>query len=166
MTTLTTKRLMLRLAQPADLDALHALVSNYDVVKMTATWPWPADRDFTASRSVPFDPEKGVVGLVFCGEDMVGSMGIAAKGDKAELGYMFAPAHWGKGYATEMGRALIAHCWTRYPWDEITACVFADNGASGRVLEKLGFSEGPRCSGECRARGAILPTRTYRLARS
>lgn len=166
MTRLITERLMMRRAQPGDLDALHALVSHYDVVKMTATWPWPADRAFTAGRSVPFAADKGMVGPVFQRGQLVGVMGVSSlDAERAELGYMFAPEVWGMGFATEMGRELIAHCWKIYGWSEITACVFDDNGASDRVLEKLGFAyEGP-CRGYCRARDQELPTRTYRLPR-
>lgn len=43
-TMLRTERLTLRRNIPSDLDGMHALVANYDVVKMTARWPWPADK--------------------------------------------------------------------------------------------------------------------------
>ncbi|UWP93366.1 GNAT family N-acetyltransferase [Aliiroseovarius crassostreae] len=166
MTRLVTRRLMMRRTEPADLEALHALVSHHDVVKMTATWPWPAERDHTRARCVPSDPQLGMVGQVFHKGELVGSMGIASRdGQLPEMGYMFAPAYWGRGFATEMGQALIAHCWQRYDWTEISACVFGDNPASGRVLEKLGFVATGPCRGYCRARDEELPTLTYRLSR-
>ena len=58
---------------------------------------------------------------------------------RREFGYWYAPFFWGKGYATEAGRALLdtaiaggAH--------SFHAGYFAHNPASARVLEKLGFT--------------------------
>ncbi|MCB1337458.1 MAG: GNAT family N-acetyltransferase [Maritimibacter sp.] len=164
-TEIITPRLTLRRARPGDLDALHALASDWEVVKQTATWPWPPDRAFTATRSTPIPPEDGMGGPVFSGDALVGMIGVAMKEGKTELGYMFAQPYWGRGYATEIGRALIAHAWATYDWPAIEACVFDDNRGSARVLEKLGFTETGPCTGACAARGAVLPTRTFRLPR-
>ncbi len=161
-----TERLLLRPARPEDLDAFHRLVSDFAVVRQTASWPWPPDRAFTASRCQPVPPGDGMVGLVFLpgktGPELIGSMGAFRGG----LGYMFARAHWGRGYATEIGRALIAHVWAHYPWDEITATVLEGNPASVRVLEKLGFVAAGATTCPSIARGpGHFPARTFRLAR-
>lgn len=157
-----TERLFLRRARPSDLDALHELVSDYEVVSQTASWPWPVDRTFTATRCVPMDPARGISGPVFLGEALVGMMGVH---DDGEMGYMFARAHWGKGFATEMGRALVSHAFATYDWPELKACVFTGNPGSVRVLEKLGFTEAGPCSSDCKARGGVFPTRTFTLKR-
>ncbi|MCB1349531.1 MAG: GNAT family N-acetyltransferase [Maritimibacter sp.] len=164
-TEIVTARLRLRRSRPEDLDGLHALASHWDVVKQTATWPWPADRAFTARRATPMDPKLGMGGPVFAGDEIVGMIGVSAEHGPAELGYMFAPAHWGKGYATEIGRALLAHAWARYDWPEIHAGVLTANPASARVLLKLGFEEGAPSTGPSAAQGGEFPTRTFRLAR-
>ena len=82
------------------------------------------------------------------------------------MGYAIARAHWGKGYATEIGRALIAHVWATYDWDAIHAEVLEDNPASMRVLEKLGFqATGPTtCPSVARGPGT-WPARAFRLTR-
>ena len=166
MTRLVTDRLMMRRAQPSDVDDYHRIVSDYGVVKWTASWPWPAEIAHTTERCKPFNPELGMVGPVFHQSKMVGMMGIGSHyEDGPELGYIFAPEHWGKGYATEMARALIDHCWARYDWDVIGACAYDDNPASVRVLEKLGFSETAPAMGACKARGGTFPMRCYRLPR-
>lgn len=165
-TEIVTDRLRLRRSRPGDLEAIHRLASDWDVVKQTATWPWPADRAFTATRVQPMPPETGMAGPVFAGNRVVGMMGVGLREGIAELGYMFARAHWGKGYATEIGRALIAHAWATYDWPAVEACVFEGNPGSARVLEKLGFVETGPCHGDCAARGERLPTRTFRLNRA
>lgn len=162
---IVTARLRLRRAGAEDLDALHALASDYEVVKQTATWPWPPDRAFTARRAEPMATELGLGGPVFAGEVLVGMMGVHAAGEGAKLGYMFARAHWGKGYATEIGRALLAHAWAAYRWPWIEAAAFSDNPASARVLEKLGFVEGAGRLGPGAARGGDFALRTFRRAR-
>lgn len=165
MVEIRTERLVWRHARTSDLEALHRLVSDYEVVKNTATWPHPADRALSVSRCQPFDSEVGLVGHVFREDQLVGAMGVARFETDPEMGYMLARAHWGKGYATEIGRALLDACFARYDWPHVSACVFDGNPGSARVLEKLGFVATGRCKGPCKARGADLPMQTFRLAR-
>ena len=74
------------------------------------------------------------------------------------------PSHWGRGYATEAGRAVIATVRDSLRIDRLVSGHFVDNPASGRVLRKLGFvatgSIEPR---ECRAQGRDRPCVTYAL---
>ena len=161
-TVVCSARLTLRRGRPCDLEGYHALVSDFAVVRMTASWPWPPDRAFTARRATPIDPALGMGGPIFRGKDMVGMMAAI----DGELGYAIARAHWGRGYATEMGRALVAHIWAAYEWPHIEATVLDDNPASMRVLEKLGFAEtGPTtCPSVARGPGDY-PARAFRLTR-
>jgi [ribosomal protein S5]-alanine N-acetyltransferase len=56
-----------------------------------------------------------------------------------ELGYRLARGHWGQGYATELSRALVDHAFERVGLEQLVAIADVRNGASGRVLEKVGF---------------------------
>jgi RimJ/RimL family protein N-acetyltransferase len=56
-----------------------------------------------------------------------------------ELGYRLYPAFWGRGLATEGGRALIASAFERLHLDRVVATTMADNVGSWRVLEKCGL---------------------------
>lgn len=60
--------------------------------------------------------------------------------DAVEIGWHLHPDSWGRGYATEMGQALIAHAHThgRRP---VRAVVYPDNGASRAVCRRLGLTE-------------------------
>ncbi len=58
-----------------------------------------------------------------------------------QLVYALFEAFTGKGYATEMGRAAIAHARTEAAFREIIATVDEPNVASTRVLIKLGFEQ-------------------------
>lgn len=54
-------------------------------------------------------------------------------------GYGFAQSAWGRGYATEAVRALVAHTLARPGIRRIVADTETTNLASSRVLEKAGF---------------------------
>ena len=57
-----------------------------------------------------------------------------------ELGYRFLPEFWGKGYATESGKAVLEYGFNKMNLDTIYACVNIENVDSDKILkEKLGF---------------------------
>ena len=55
------------------------------------------------------------------------------------MGYWIGRPYWGQGYATEAATAALA--WAGAGWGKrlVVSGHFADNPASGRVLEKAGF---------------------------
>src|SRR5689334_13440733 len=55
------------------------------------------------------------------------------------LFYRFAPAHWGRGYAPEMGRAAVEWAAGAWPDRPVVILTDLDNEPSQRVAEKLGF---------------------------
>ena len=75
-------------------------------------------------------------------ERVVGSCGLRRKPEndwEADIGYELAPAHWGKGLATEAAQAMANFGWTELDLHRISSWCIADNAASARVLEKLGM---------------------------
>jgi RimJ/RimL family protein N-acetyltransferase len=72
--------------------------------------------------------------------------------------------HWGRGYATEAGRALLAAARHGLRLKRLGAGHFLDNPASGRVLEKLGFKPTGKIVPHYSAgRGEAAPCRLLRL---
>ena len=59
--------------------------------------------------------------------------------DEVELAYVVAADHWGRGYATELGRALLEYGFCDLGLAEIACYTGQCNAASRRVMEKLGF---------------------------
>jgi RimJ/RimL family protein N-acetyltransferase len=73
---------------------------------------------------------------------IVGEAGLVpfdGKGPEIELAYAFGVAYWGHGYATEIGRALLAHAFDALGQEHVVAVTRPANAGSRRVLEKLGF---------------------------
>ena len=79
------------------------------------------------------------------------------------FGYWYAPSAWGRGIATEAGRALIEalrHAGAK----RLTAGYFTTNPASARVLSKLGFEDtGEDAPQFCVAQMKTLPHRGMAL---
>lgn len=163
-----TPRLLLRPGFPEDAPALAAAIADEHIVRHLATAPWPYRmRDATAFLAAPRDPVLPSL-LIFerteGAPDLVGSCGLGRRPSGAiELGYWIARAHWGRGFATQAGSALIDIART-LGFAALEGSHFLDNPASGRVLEKLGFVPRgmvvPRLS--C-ARGEEAPARLMQL---
>jgi RimJ/RimL family protein N-acetyltransferase len=138
-----SERLLLRPAWPEDWQGVFAGIADQAIVRNLASAPWPyADEDARQFVSRPFDPVYPGF-LVTRAEDatVVGCIGVSGPdaGEGAmELGYWIARPHWGRGYATEAGGAML-QILRALGHGRIVASHFLDNPASGRVLRKLGF---------------------------
>jgi RimJ/RimL family protein N-acetyltransferase len=77
-------------------------------------------------------------------DQVIGCVGIEPREDvyrgTAELGYWLGETFWGKGIATCAVRAITAWGFESFDVTRIQARVFESNPASGRVLEKAGFT--------------------------
>jgi len=135
-----TTRLVLRPPTEADLDEIVAEINDFAVVRMLARVPFPYTRadaeDFlTWSRSSRND-----INLVVAkAGKAIGCAGVNDLIAARELGYWLGKLHWRQGLATEASRAFLAFCFDELGMDAIRAGAYADNPASLRVQEKLGF---------------------------
>ncbi|MFQ6602058.1 GNAT family N-acetyltransferase [Flavobacterium sp. C3NV] len=59
--------------------------------------------------------------------------------DFYEIGYRFIEKHWGKGYATEAGKAFVDYAFNTMKVDALYAYADKGNENSRRILEKLGL---------------------------
>ncbi|WP_164119112.1 GNAT family N-acetyltransferase [Sphingorhabdus sp. Alg239-R122] len=138
-----TQRLLLRPGWPEDWRALAGAMNDEGIVCNLARAPWPyTDQDAREFANREQDPLYPVFFLTLPGDqgsELIGACGIDKCGDDVELGYWVARPHWGKGYASEAGRA-VADIAAVLGHTRLVAAHFADNPASGRVLEKIGFT--------------------------
>ena len=85
-----------------------------------------------------------------------------------EIGWRLALAHWGRGYATEAARAVLAHAWTTLDLAEVVSFTTAGNTRSRAVMTRLGMRHDPAGDFEHPGLPAGHPLRPhvlYRLAR-
>ncbi|WP_186630088.1 GNAT family N-acetyltransferase [Rhodococcus sp. BP22] len=77
--------------------------------------------------------------------DVIGLAGIRARDVRGEgvlnLAYRFSPEVWGRGYAVEAAKAVVDWRDRNLPWIPLVANVNVENERSGRVAERVGFTE-------------------------
>ncbi|MFJ5229756.1 GNAT family N-acetyltransferase [Kitasatospora sp. NPDC088391] len=66
---------------------------------------------------------------------------LRPEGGEAEIGYLFLPHAWGRGYAAEACAAALDWHAEVLPGEPVVLCTQSANAASMRVAEKLGFAE-------------------------
>ena len=163
-----TPRLLLRPGFPEDAPALARAMADFAIVRNLSVVPWPYTiRDAEAFLASPRDPVLPSF-LIFERTDgpprLIGSCALGRRPSGAvELGYWITRASWGRGFATEAGKALVDIA-RALALPQLEASHFIDNPASARVLEKLGFEStgiiAPRMN--C-ARAEEVPARLMRL---
>jgi RimJ/RimL family protein N-acetyltransferase len=134
-----TERLLLRPGWAEDAPALARALGDERVVRNLTRVPWPYTLgDAEQFLALSHEPRRPC--FLICLRDRPAPIGgIGIHGDNAELGYWIARDHWGQGYATEAGRAVIALADETLRLPRLTSSHATDNPASGKVLRKLGF---------------------------
>jgi RimJ/RimL family protein N-acetyltransferase len=72
----------------------------------------------------------------------IGNCGIRRKDHndfEADIGYELNPKHWGRGYATEAARALVARGFDEMGLHRVSSWCVADNKGSERIMQKCGM---------------------------
>jgi RimJ/RimL family protein N-acetyltransferase len=163
MKVLVTRRLTLRPPALLDAEDIALWLSNWNVARMLGRVPFPYHRK---------DAEEWIAGLAERPDSLVYTVhrerliGVVAidGGAAARLGYWLAEPWHGRGFMTEAAAALLAHAIEERGLQEVCSSVFADNPASLRVQEKLGFKVTGAGQAWCRSRDATVATVTTRLA--
>ncbi len=143
---LETKRLILRYQQASDVAFLVALWADPEVTRCVGG---PRDRErlrsvFEETARNPYAERYDLwpVIEVETGQ-LVGHCGLLDKEvegrTEIELAYMLASSAWGKGYATEMGRALVRYAFEELGIERLIALIEPGNAASERVAVKIGM---------------------------
>lgn len=145
---LETDRLIIKLTSIEDFDNILALRSDPQVQKYT-TQPPATKQDVQRflGMIIPYQKKHGH-GMASVFEkatgEFVGQAGIFHVGHndlqpEIEIGYRFHVKDWGKGFATEVTKALVAWGFKHLKIDMIVSFAKTENIASRRVLEKSGF---------------------------
>ncbi|HEY9178129.1 MAG TPA: GNAT family N-acetyltransferase [Flavipsychrobacter sp.] len=142
---LETKRLILRESVVADAPDLFEMNSDPEVLKYTGDAAFRSVEETEELIRNYKDYKKHGYGrwttIVKATNEVIGFCGLKYLEDidETDLGYRWKKQHWGKGYATEAGRACLQYGFETLGVEQIVAQVLKDNGASIRVLEKLGM---------------------------
>ncbi len=152
MIILESERLLFRDHELSDQDAYCEMEADPEVRRYVGGAPRPreaAERKFRDGLRRPtpdrlamwatiFKPDGNYIGR--CGVyPHFGPEGSIIAGE-GTLAFYIARAYWGRGLATEAGRALVNFGFHELRLSRIVTAVQVGNDASVRVLEKLGFT--------------------------
>ncbi len=167
--TIETKRLVLRPIAVSDAADVLALAGDWDVARMLADMPFPLTNELAQmwARSAAEDRSYAIT----YGGRMIGGLSVCPIESSylqapAELGFWLGKAWWGRGFAREAAGAAIARHLLSGGGEAITSSHFADNPASGRVLEVLGFAATGVLQPWCMARQETVRAMRYVLPSS
>lgn len=145
--TLQTERLLLDAFTLDDVESVQNQAGDPEVARTTANIPHPyppGAAEFWIRSHAPAHAEKGHIALAIrepeCGLVGTISLGLDIANSHAEAGYWIGRNFWGRGYATEALRRIVAHGFDDLGLERIFARHLACNPASGRVMEKAGMT--------------------------
>jgi RimJ/RimL family protein N-acetyltransferase len=123
------------------------MAGNSKVAMNTANMPFPypegvAEEWISSHATEFFERRQLILGITLRKDKtLLGCIGLTLKleFENAELGYWIGEEHWNNGFATEAAAALVKYAFDTLGLHKIFAHYFSDNGASGRVLEKIGM---------------------------
>jgi RimJ/RimL family protein N-acetyltransferase len=174
---LLTARLVLRRFRAGDVDAFAAYRSDPEVARYQGwTPPYSSEEasDFVASLAGlgPGCPGTWFQFAVAPRPDgpLLGDCALrTSRRDprRGELGFTFARAHQGRGYAAEAAAAVLAYAFGPLGMERVEAVIDARNARARRLLERLGLPlqgtlPGPGGEGEARELSYAALARTWR----
>ncbi|WP_345225295.1 GNAT family N-acetyltransferase [Hymenobacter koreensis] len=140
-----TDRLALRPITEADYDLYYLLNTEPEVMRHIGAPRSPeVVREYLRNMAADYTRWPGL-GRWFTVEKATGAVvGIhlfkpLENTEHIELGYRLLPAYWGRGYATEMGRALVRYGFEQLQLPRVVGVTSPENVDSQRVLEKCGL---------------------------
>lgn len=146
---ITTERLVLRESEARDRAALIELFASPEVGTYIGG-PRPRDE---LERTVPEVPGRrpgffvveldgAMIGMITLDRRDAEHPGhVRPEGGEAELGYMFLPQAWGRGYASEACAAALGWFAGALPTEPVVLTTQTANDRAMRVAAKLGFTE-------------------------
>lgn len=144
---LETDRLILRQLNRKDRQRIMLLAGDKEIAKTTLNIPHPYTEkhamEWINSTLLAFERrQSSVFGLVLKSENqLIGAMSVDynKKHQRGALGYWIGKPYWNKGFATEALRIVLEYEFSRDVLNKVEACYFAENPASGRVMQKAGM---------------------------
>jgi RimJ/RimL family protein N-acetyltransferase len=139
-----TERLLLRRFTMDDVAAMHRLLSDPVATRFWSTPPHDTlqQTEEWVRSEVESPPELSDDFVVTLDGALIGKLGCWRL---PEVGYLFDPAVWGRGYASEAMRAFIERR-RRLGSTELTADIDPGNDSSLRLLARCGFVETHRAA--------------------
>lgn len=147
---LRTSRLLLREVRAEDWSALLRYRADPEFLRFYEQSEYTAeDAQIFVRRFLEWQAEEprrkyGWAVMLPGSEVVIGICSIRkeeAGSHEAEIGFEFAAAYWGRGFASELGSEMLRFGFGELGLHRIQAHCIAENVASARVLQKLGMQQ-------------------------
>jgi ribosomal-protein-alanine N-acetyltransferase len=146
MPEIETERLRHRMLRPEDLSDLVSIVGDSEVMTYLGVDGGVAlsreEAHDALTKMIAFWDQRGFGRWAVLNKStghMVGLCGLRLMDDTPELFYAFAKDVWGLGLATESAKACLRYGFEELGFARIVAASRHANGASIRVMEKIGM---------------------------
>jgi [ribosomal protein S5]-alanine N-acetyltransferase len=160
---LKTDRLLLRRLKNTDAKNLFHYAKNPNVTRYTMWEAHKAIQDSTQFiESIALKayedgvPEPLEIEFLEDPGKIIGTVGcfwVSQSNDSMELAYAIGEKHWGKGIIKEASAKLLSYVFANFSVERIQCRCKAENEASLRVMEKLGFNKEGVLRNEVKHRG-------------
>ncbi|WP_340378136.1 GNAT family N-acetyltransferase [Streptomyces sp. SS7] len=148
---LPTERLLLRQWRDTDLDPLAEMEADPEVMRYIGDGsPGTRERSAAALERMRAGWDERGFGLFAAEEsetgELIGWVGLAVPAflpevlPAVEIGWRLRRRSWGRGYATEAARVVLAFAFEEAGLDRVVSICHVDNLASARVMTKLGMT--------------------------
>jgi [ribosomal protein S5]-alanine N-acetyltransferase len=147
MNPIETDRLVLRLVDFNDAEAVTLLCNDYAITSMNLTIPYPCTindtinwlntqkmlylRGLQINFAITLKTNGTIVGVI--------GFDIERPHERAKLGYWIGRIYWNNGYATEACHAMVKYIFMQLKMHRIYATTLGENTSSIRVLQKIGM---------------------------
>lgn len=155
-----TGRLVLRPHRAGDADSIAVSLGDFQVARMLARVPQPYHRQDAADWlkiQAGTAPRSWSFAITRDGEAHIGAIDLQLRNGQWRTGYWLGRAHWGQGIMTEAASAVVERLLAAAPDTVLHSGAFADNTASLRIQEKLGFKVVGSNEIYSMSRNAVLP---------
>jgi RimJ/RimL family protein N-acetyltransferase len=182
---LVTERLVLRLIDGADEDAIHRYRSNPAATQYLSHHPLTVEENrerlrqllalgeassgqwFNYGWAITLRESGAVIGDARTwNSTALAATGVLAPGEhpaaNAALAYVLHPGHQRQGYGREAAAALVQWLFTQRGISTVVAAVYEPNAPSIRLLQSLGFRRDPAVPSDQDTAGKGLPLLMFR----
>ncbi len=143
---LETERLVLRQLTESDMDFIFEIFGREETNRYVADDPVKdmAEAEELYGKFISPNPHLFRLGLFLreTGNPIgtIGLYGIKTEDFRAVMGFDLLKEHWGHGYMTEAGKALIDYTFRELGLNRIQVSTDADNRRSLAAIERMGFT--------------------------
>lgn len=169
-----TDRTELRLLNSGDIPAIYEIVRAHPEIADYMTWrPFKDLAEAHKKCLQTRNPEDLLFGI-FLSDELIGRVTLRnfhwiqqdSEKNSCFLSFWISPDYAGKGFGTEVVRRVCEFAFQELKLRKVFAGIFADNQASARLLEKVGFVKIGRLREHYRKDGQYIDSIRFELLES